>query len=235
MRHLVLPPLAIVLAATILGLSFNALRSRDGIELSRVYFAGGPAPLPAPPDAVPAPAVRRGPEIYVPPPPSPGALALAARARQEFELVDSALVQRVLAMATVDASGVALIDARDDKRFAEGHIPGAMQIDYFNVRQDIEPSLLFLQHCLRRPMIMEPQGPLPGPRFATDDWIGRPRPVLPLLLVYCESDECEDGFNLCRMLRDTYGIDRERIVLYLGGMVDWRDRKLPIARGGELW
>lgn len=239
MLRLLIPPVLIVVAATVLGLSFNALRPHP-IDIGRLYFAALPDVPAAPPSGAPAPVPAAGAGAAAavptaPAAPSPGALALAARARVEFELADAALVHRCVEAIALDPSGVVLLDARDGQHFREGHIRGALHLDYFNLSQDIQPSLPFLQHLLLFPMPMPSDGPPPQPRFASDDWIGKPRQVLPLLLVYCESDECEDGFNLCRTLRDDYGIDKQRIVLYLGGMRDWRQRQLPVVPGGELW
>jgi rhodanese-related sulfurtransferase len=65
-------------------------------------------------------------------------------------------------------------------------------------------------------------------------------PVLPLLrqtawlLVYCESVECEDGLMLCRALRDQGGIEPGRILLFVGGMREWREAGLP-ERSGRAW
>lgn len=195
MRRVLTPPLVIVLAAATLGLSANALRPRDGLELGRAYFGGGGAPNV---------------------PPGEKAAALASRAAAEFSLVDTDEVERLLAAAATDASSVVPIDARGASHYREGHLPGALPLDVFNVRADVVPSLPFL-------------------RFATWTPLGAPEtdPPLPLLVVYCESDECEDGFQLCRILRDDYGIAAGRLRLYLGGMRAWRAAGRPFVRGGR--
>lgn len=223
--------LAILLAAAALGLGVNALRSDDSLELGRAYF-GEAAPLPGPAPVQPP---ADGSQPAGPQPPSAKALNLAARAAEEFTLVDASLVQRLRRAADLDPRGSVLIDARDDSHFTKDHVPGALQLDPFNLRRDIAPHQVFLQDLLIGPPMQAIPQPMPGPHPTFDGWIGAPRPLLPMLVVYCESDECEDGFNLCRALRDEYGIDRRRIVLFLGGMREWRQHRLPVARGGELW
>ncbi|MCC7399793.1 MAG: hypothetical protein IT455_22195 [Planctomycetes bacterium] len=204
MANPLFPSLAIVFAAVALGLSWNALRPRDGIEIGRSYFATS-----APPTTI-----RGGAG-------GPAAPGLAAVAAAEFTLLDGDQVLELVLANGADPCIAVLLDARSRSRFAAGHVPGALPLDFFNVRADIAASLPFLQFLTWRPW------PL-GAEPATG-------PDLPLLLVYCESDECEDGLQLCRMLRDDYGVATERIRLYLGGMRDWAQRRLPTARGGLPW
>lgn len=205
MAHPLTPSLVIVLAASILGLSWNALRPRDGIEIGRTYFAAS-APLAAGNGQSTGPSAASG---------------LATAAAAEFTLLDADQVLELVTANGADPGIAVLLDARSRDRFAAGHVPGALGLDYFNVRADIAPSLPFLRHMSWRPQQLGAEPP--------------PGPDLPLLVVYCESDECEDGFQLCRMLRDEYGIAIERIRLYLGGMRDWQQRRLPTARGGLPW
>jgi rhodanese-related sulfurtransferase len=206
MAHPLTPSLVIALAASILGLSWNALRPRDGIEIGRTYFAAAAA-APGPADGSPNP--------------TKPASGLAVAAAAEFTLVSADEVLELVAANGADPCIAVLLDARSRDRFAAGHVPGALPLDFFNVRTDIAPSLPFLRYLSWRPMPLSAEPP-PGADF-------------PLLVVYCESDECEDGFQLCRMLRDEYGITTERIRLYLGGMRDWQQRRLPTARGGLPW
>lgn len=204
-------PLGVVLfGSAALGLSFNALRPRDGIELGRAYFAAPPGPG-AGPAAGAAPASARA-----------AAEALAAQAGAEFQLVDADEVLRLVLATGGDPSIAVLIDARSSGHYRAGHLPGALQLDYFNVRQDIGPSLPFLRH-----FVWQPLGA--GGEPAAD------QPLLPLLVVYCESDTCPDGYLLCRMLRDDYGVAAARLRLYLGGMQDWRTRQQRQVRGGIPW
>jgi rhodanese-related sulfurtransferase len=54
---------------------------------------------------------------------------------------------------------------------------------------------------------------------------------VPFLVVYCESVSCDDAFLLCTLLTERYGIPKERLRLYYGGMVHWRAYALPILPG----
>jgi rhodanese-related sulfurtransferase len=193
------PYLGIVLTAAIIGLSVNALRDRDSIELGRTYFAS-PPPVPSvvvPPadpgtSAAPAAPVRKA------------RSDLPERAAREFTVIDAARALDLSAAAHLDASHVQFVDARSAAHFRKDHLPGALLLDYYNLRRDIAPALPFLQ-------------------------------LIPWLVVYCESIECEDGYLLCRALRDDYGFPKERLLLYLDGIRDWRARRLPLARGDLPW
>jgi len=54
---------------------------------------------------------------------------------------------------------------------------------------------------------------------------------VPFFVVYCESVSCDDAFLLCTLLTEQYGIPKERLRLYFGGMVHWRAYALPILQG----
>lgn len=51
------------------------------------------------------------------------------------------------------------------------------------------------------------------------------------LVVYCESVTCDDGINLCRALRTEFGLRRERITLFDGGIAAWQAAGLPLHVG----
>lgn len=203
MLRILIQPLVLVAASAAIGLSFNALRPRDGIELGRAYFDAAPA--------TPTVAGSR----------TPAAPGLAERAAAEFQIVDATEVAALLDARLADPTIAVVFDARDLDHYRAAHLPGALPLDYYNVRRDITPSLPFLQHWRWLPPDADPNAPQ--------------TPVLPLLLVYCESNECEDGYRLCRTLRDDYDIQKERLRLYLGGMRDWHERRLPVARGVLPW
>jgi len=191
-RAVLLPGFLILLCSTALGLSWNALRSRDRIEIGRAYFQS---------------TTTRDGEVpgangtALDPTPAPEESALAKRASAEFRVFDVREARAVFDETMRSPGDALFIDARDDAHYREGHVPGALQLDYYNLQADIEPVL----ECLRQ-----------------WQW----------LIVYCESDECEDGFLLCRSLRDVYGFPAERILLFVGGMREWRARGFPVAMGG---
>lgn len=196
MRRIVAPSVGIVLAAAALGLAVNALRERDAIEIGRAYFLAAPGVPAVPPASAPTPA--RGPATQAV---APG---FWTRAAEEFALIDGARARQLLEAARLDPTHVLFLDARSDGHYREDRIPGALQLDYYNLPQDVAPALPFLRE-------------------------------VPWLVVYCESAECMDGYLLCRALVDRYGIARERLLLYTGGMRDWRERRLPVARGTGPW
>jgi rhodanese-related sulfurtransferase len=198
-RAVVLPGATIVAAAFALGLTSNALRDRNRIDIGRAYFAAEPA----------SPATTNGgtdPSEPESPPPDAAsrraAAELAARAGAEFRLLDGLEVRALFEASRGLESEVLFVDARDDDHYRAAHVPGAAQIDYYNLETDIEPILPLLS-------------------------------VAPWIVVYCESDECDDGFLLCRELRDRHGIPPERILLFIGGMRQWQELGLPVRKGDD--
>ncbi|MBK8976694.1 MAG: rhodanese-like domain-containing protein [Planctomycetes bacterium] len=80
-------------------------------------------------------------------------------------------------------------------------------------------------------------GHLPGALhldyFDLADAIAPVRPFLDgirWLVVYCESAQCDDGLQLCRALVRDHGIARDRLLLYVGGMQEWRTEGYPEVR-----
>ena len=194
MRRVVTQSLGIVLAAAALGLLQNALRGRDAIEIGRAYFTAPSTPPTPPPAAGNAPTG----------PGRPAAPDLAGRAAREFTVIDAARAWQLYEASRQEPAHVQFLDARSEAHFQKDHVPGALQLDYYNLPRDIAEALPFLQ-------------------------------VIPWLVVYCESATCEDGLLLCRALRDDYGMPKERILLYVDGLADWRQRKLPLLGGHHRW
>ncbi|GAB4144561.1 MAG: hypothetical protein Fur0037_12350 [Planctomycetota bacterium] len=127
---------------------------------------------------------------------------LRERAGAEFVLIGVRDALRSWSASRVDPTLVLFLDARGRAAFEGGRVPGAVLADYYDP-----------------PRILTEFAPLlaaaPVSRF----------------VVYCESDECEDGFLLCRFLRDSVGVDPSRIRLFLGGMRAWRRAGGPLAKG----
>lgn len=117
-------------------------------------------------------------------------------------LVDFETVQGLLPAA--EAGDVTLVDTREDWEFAEGHLPGAVQLDWREL-VDEETRGLKPEADLRE--------------LLEDRWIvPEKRAVL-----YC---------NTARRVSHTYlvlrELDYERLELYEGSLTEWRER------GGEL-
>ncbi|MBP1988333.1 sulfurtransferase [Halolamina salifodinae] len=120
----------------------------------------------------------------------------------ETPLVDFETVQGLLPAA--EAGDVTLVDTREDWEFAEGHLPGAVQLDWREV-VDEETRGLKPEDELRD--LLEGRGIVPEKRT----------------VLYC---------NTARRVSHTYLVLRElgyeRVELYEGSLTEWRER------GGEL-
>jgi rhodanese-related sulfurtransferase len=125
-----------------LGLLGNALHP-DGLALGRDYFPSGPAAAPAstPTGATKTTATEAA-TATISSDASQDASAQADEVRQR-------LAAKGLATVTFDEvkalyedpmyqyGAYVFVDARNDERFAEGHIPGALQLDHYHVERYI--------------------------------------------------------------------------------------------------
>jgi len=123
--------LVLVLIATGLGLATNAVRGKDRIDLRRDYFrrpdpvrltASGPAPATQSADGP----VRPGPD---------------PNASLPFQVVELAEVKRLFDDPKSGTGQYVFVDARADEPFQRGHIPGAVQCDYYRIDFYIESVL----------------------------------------------------------------------------------------------
>ncbi|MBN2445107.1 MAG: rhodanese-like domain-containing protein [Phycisphaerae bacterium] len=91
------------------------------------------------------------------------------------------------------------IDARNDEAFQAGHIPGAVQCDYYRIDHYI------------------------------DDVLGQ---VLDAekVIVYCNGADCEDSLYLCGELLNNH-VPLEKIRLFKGGWEEWEANDLPVETG----
>jgi len=120
----------------------------------------------------------------------------------ETPLVDFETVRELL--PAVEAGEVTLVDTREEWEFAEGHLPGAVQLDWREL-VDEETRGLRSEEDLRE--LLEARGILPGKRT----------------VLYC---------NTARRVSHTYLVLRqlgyEAVELYEGSLTEWE------ACGGEL-
>jgi len=112
----------LVIAGTGVGLGWNALRTDGGIELSRQYFADIDAP--------PADADKDG----------TGAVSPIASI-DGFVVVTVDHAVALLTEAEEMPGFVVFVDARDDEHYQVGHVPGALDVDYYNAHRDLQQSL----------------------------------------------------------------------------------------------
>lgn len=120
----------LVVLALVVGLGVNAVRARNSINLGRDYFQKPPVivpPAPAPPQGAAqdpnAPAKPNGPTTD-----------------QPFQVVTLEDVLKLFGDPKTTAGIYVFIDARADEPFQSGHIPGAVQCDYYR-QTDLESVL----------------------------------------------------------------------------------------------
>lgn len=114
--------LLIACVGMLLALAANALSPR-GVNLSRDYF---------PPIAPLAQSASAAVETNAPPQTNALALRLAAKGLQ---LISVERVAELMNDPRAQTGGVIFIDARNDRAYKEGHLPGAYQLDYYKPAQ----------------------------------------------------------------------------------------------------
>ena len=123
MRNVLLEALVVAVAGAVVALLANGISAR-GLSLSRNYFPGesrvhgvktnGPASTAT--NAVAS---------------SPESTALMMLAEKGLQGLESDKAEQLFRDPRYQSEQVIFIDARDDKHFDEGHIPGAYQLDRF--------------------------------------------------------------------------------------------------------
>ncbi len=119
----------LLVLAVAVGLGVNTVRGKDKINLSRNYFPQA-VRQPSPSDA---PAAGGATE--------PGAPELAAEPKSEFSELS---LEDVIALYDDPRSSTGefvFVDARADGPFRDGHIPGAVQCDYYRSEHNL-PGVL---------------------------------------------------------------------------------------------
>ena len=125
-KKVLLEALAVLVTGLVLALAANQISPR-GLTLARNYFPAGPV-RPATP-AAPA-GVRNG--VTNSPVLSPAQLLAARLKEQGFQLADSGLATRLFHDPRFGQGRIVFVDARDEARYREGHIPGAYEFDPYH-------------------------------------------------------------------------------------------------------
>ncbi len=126
-KRVVVESLLVAVAGGALALVANALSPR-GLSLTRNYFPGGGATstnvLSVPITTSNAAGTTAGTQ-------STAGLAAQLRAKG-LTLIDSQEAARLFADPRYASEQVVFVDARDDRHYQEGHIPGAYQFDHYH-------------------------------------------------------------------------------------------------------
>jgi len=111
----------------VLGLSVNALREKDSIRIGRNYFAPAVVAIPKP-----SPSTTRSDSLAAIP-------TTEAPADQWFVTLEE--VRQLLEAPGAEPGSCLFVDARNDKHFTAGHIPSAVQVDYYNLERYLSEAL----------------------------------------------------------------------------------------------
>lgn len=143
----------VLLVGGLLALAANGLSPR-GLSLTRDYFPGlsrsvqEPAPVPASADATPAAGASGGEASAGSP--AGGAEAAAARLRANgLVSVGDDEVRALFDDPRYAQELVVFVDARDDRRYRAGHIPGAYRFDRFRPEETLAEVVLAGQSAER--------------------------------------------------------------------------------------
>ena len=169
LKSTVVPAIAIVVLSALLGLGFNAARAKNRIEIKRNYFkiATVPTDLPAV-DADQKPTVEPSAE--------------GDRISHPFTVVTTDEALELSEDGGRYSGEIIFVDARNDAHYEEGHIPGAYQIDHYNLDDYIDEAMLS--------------------RLDGAD----------IIVVYCGGGDCEDSIYLSSALLEfDVSIDKIRL------------------------
>lgn len=128
--------------------------------------------------------------------PQSGEALIQAKAQEYgFQLSGPEDVQALLEEASQEEA-ILILDARTAQAFADGHLPGAVRLDYWEVvKQGVDPAI---QARLQQAFVV---------------------------LIYCNGGDCEDSFNLAFYLsyqNPDLVASPELIHIFTGGMEAWR-------------
>ncbi|RME36222.1 MAG: rhodanese-like domain-containing protein [Planctomycetota bacterium] len=199
-----------------IGLSTNALRTKGSIKVRRAYFRTAVSH----PEASRAKETRdhsssattaqhsTSTQTSTAQRPSPASTDptnddVEAHAEHGFQNITTEEVAALLADPNTALGLNLILDARDDEAYEEGHIPGAIQVYYYEIERYLDEILL-------------------------EQIAGAEK-----VIVYCNGGSCEDSAYLCRVLIDEYDVPYEKLYLYGGGWKAWTAKGQPVATGRE--
>jgi len=135
--------LALAVIGLVLGLSANSLRAKGSLDLVKNYFYIPPTPPkpPVPPNGTNGKIL----EPTKPLPPIGVEPAASKKPKYPYQTIDYDGVVAVLDDPDTATGLNVFVDARNDHAYEDGHIPGAVQCDPYNVPQyweNIEPLVM---------------------------------------------------------------------------------------------
>ena len=185
-----------------IALGTNALRVTGSIKINKAYFDKGSVKIAADATPLSTQAERSQPEPVDLRRTSSGENA-EVHIDHDYQDITTERVAKIVSNPDTGMGLNFIIDARDDESFEEGHISGAIQVNYYEIERYLDDVLL--------------------ERMAAAENI----------VVYCNGGSCEDSIFLCRELINEYGVDYDRVFLYAGGWEAWTAKGHPTATGRE--
>ncbi len=185
-----------------IALGTNALRVTGSITINKAYFDKGSVEKAARATPLPAQAERSQPESRDSRRTSPDE-DVEVHVDHDYQNITTERVAKLVSDPNTAFGLNLIIDARDDESFEEGHISGAIQVNYYVIERYLDDVLL--------------------ERLAAAQNI----------VVYCSGGSCEDSIYLCRELINEYGVDYDRVFLYGGGWKAWAAKGHPTATGRD--
>ena len=138
LKTIVLEGALVAVMGVVFAFAANAISPR-GLALARNYFPGVPtsskAPVPGtnlPPSATAAKTNAVSTNAV-----SPAELLAARLKTQGLHLVTSNQVAQLFRDPRYEQGVIVFVDARDDPRYQEGHVPGAYQFDHYHAEKYI--------------------------------------------------------------------------------------------------
>jgi len=220
------------LAGVALGFGGNALRGKGALHVSKNYFDTGSSLVMAK-RAAPVDPVRSGQDTAIP---AGDGLAGHGKATSDangtasgsssgsssandsgssdeghldhpYQTITFKEITALLDDPLTAAGLNVIVDARNEAHFADGHLPGAMLCNPYDVAKYID-NIIEGETMLDRVLAAEK------------------------VVVYCGGGDCADSVFMCRELLEL-DVPYDAIFLYEGGWKDWTAQHGPIEKGAE--
>ncbi len=121
----------------------------------------------------------------------------------QFQEVSFADFKAIYEDPDTAAGGTVILDARSQAAYEEGHIPGAFQIDHYRLGEYDSDYIDYLLQIIE----------------------GAER-----VIVHCNGGDCEDSIFVCGDLIE-WDVPYDKIYLYAGGFAEWKQKGMCIETG----
>ena len=192
MRKTLLEALAVAVIGAAVAFVANALSPR-GLKLNRSYFPPGLQSQSSGTNlSLKAPGANT----------NSAAELLAARIKAlGFQPAESNLVSRLFNDPRRDGDLIVFIDARDEKDYKQGHIPGAFE--FYDPYRDKYLDTVGPVCQIAQQVVVYCHG----------------------------GDQCDDSIQAALTLRDVLHVPKENLLVYGGGFTEWCTNGLPVETG----